>query len=135
VNLGVQPGLSRIIRSVDGAKTEVDLGGANLTDFRRNLWLQEEDQDISEYAVMLAVILVLVIATIRVVGTSANNVFSATASSIGQQGLNYNPLQQTGLNVAGYSWPRDCPVLYTGLSQSHRADVPRCSGQLTIETT
>jgi hypothetical protein len=39
---------------------------------------------------MLAVILVLVIATIRVVGTSANNLFSATASSMGQQGLNYN---------------------------------------------
>jgi hypothetical protein len=84
---------------------------------------------------MLAVILVLVIATIRVVGTSANNVISATAGSIGQQGLNYNPLQQTGLNVAGYPWARDCPARYTGLSQSHRADVPRNSGQLTIETT
>jgi Flp pilus assembly pilin Flp len=102
VSLGVQRGLSRIIRSVDGAKTEVDLGGANLTDFLRNLWSQEEDQDIAEYAVMLTVILVLVIATIRVVGTSANNVFSATASSIGQQGLNYNPLQRAVLNVASY---------------------------------
>jgi Flp pilus assembly pilin Flp len=40
-------------------------------------------QDIAEYAVMLAVILVLVVGTIRLVGGSANNVFSATASSIG----------------------------------------------------
>ena len=50
----------------------------------RNLWSQEEGQDIAEYAVMLAVILVLVVGTIRLVGGSANNVFSATASSIGQ---------------------------------------------------
>jgi Flp pilus assembly pilin Flp len=53
-------------------------------DFLRNLWWQEEGQDIAEYAVMLAVILVLVVGTIRLIGTSANNVFSATASSIGQ---------------------------------------------------
>ena len=32
---------------------------------------------------MLAVILVLVVGTIRLIGGSANNVFSATASSIG----------------------------------------------------
>jgi Flp pilus assembly pilin Flp len=59
-------------------------GGANMADFLRNLWWQEEGQDIAEYAVMLAVILVLVVGTIRLIGTSANNVFSATASSIGQ---------------------------------------------------
>ena len=50
----------------------------------RKLWSQEEGQDIAEYAVMLAVILVLVVGTVRLIGTSANNVFSATASSIGQ---------------------------------------------------
>ena len=50
----------------------------------RRLWFQEEGQDIAEYAVMLAVILVLVVGTIRLIGSSANNVFSATASSIGQ---------------------------------------------------
>jgi len=48
----------------------------------RNLWLQEEAQDIAEYAVMLAVILVLVIGTIRLIGSNATNVFSNTASSI-----------------------------------------------------
>jgi Flp pilus assembly pilin Flp len=52
--------------------------------FCRDLWWQEEGQDIAEYAVMLAVILVLVVGTIRLIGGSANNVFSATASSIGQ---------------------------------------------------
>jgi Flp pilus assembly pilin Flp len=39
-------------------------------------------QDIAEYAVMLAVILVIVVGTIRLVGSNANNVFSSVASSI-----------------------------------------------------
>jgi Flp pilus assembly pilin Flp len=50
----------------------------------RKLWLDEEGQDIAEYAVMLAVILVLVVGTIRLIGGSSNNVFSSVASSIGQ---------------------------------------------------
>jgi len=54
-----------------------------MADFRK-LWSREEGQDIAEYAVVLAVILVLVVGTIRLIGTSANNVYSATASSIGQ---------------------------------------------------
>jgi Flp pilus assembly pilin Flp len=46
------------------------------------LWQQEDGQDIAEYAVMLAVILVLVVGTIRLIGSNANNVFSNAASSI-----------------------------------------------------
>ena len=46
------------------------------------LWRHDEGQDIAEYAVMLAVILVLVVGTIRLIGSDANNVFSAAASSI-----------------------------------------------------
>ncbi len=42
----------------------------------------ENGQDIAEYAVMLAVILVLVVGTIRLVGTNANNAFSSVASTI-----------------------------------------------------
>ena len=42
----------------------------------------DEGQDIAEYAVMLAVILVIVVGTIRLVGSNANNVFSSVASSI-----------------------------------------------------
>jgi Flp pilus assembly pilin Flp len=44
--------------------------------------LGDEGQDIAEYAVMLAVILVLVMGTIRLVGGNANNVFSTVASSV-----------------------------------------------------
>jgi Flp pilus assembly pilin Flp len=46
------------------------------------LWRDEGGQDIAEYAVMLAVILVIVIGTIRLIGTNANTVFSQVASSI-----------------------------------------------------
>jgi Flp pilus assembly pilin Flp len=44
--------------------------------------LDDEGQDIAEYAVMLAVILIIVIGTIRLVGTNANTVFSNVASSV-----------------------------------------------------
>ena len=54
----------------------------NTVVFIRELWSQEAGQDIAEYAVMLAVILVLVVGTIRLVGSNANNAFSAVASSI-----------------------------------------------------
>jgi Flp pilus assembly pilin Flp len=50
----------------------------------KGLWSEEQGQDIAEYAVMLAVILVLVVGTVRLIGGSSNNVFSAVASSIGQ---------------------------------------------------
>jgi len=45
-------------------------------------WSDESGQDIAEYAVMLAVILVRVVGTIRLVGTNANNAFSSVASTI-----------------------------------------------------
>ncbi len=52
--------------------------------FFRTLWREEEGQDIAEYAVMLAVILVIVVGTIRLIGGNSNNVFSSVASSISQ---------------------------------------------------
>jgi pilus assembly protein Flp/PilA len=50
--------------------------------FLRQLWSDERGQDIAEYAVMLAVILVIVVGTIRLIGTNANSVFSSVGSSI-----------------------------------------------------
>jgi Flp pilus assembly pilin Flp len=47
-----------------------------------NLWVDDQGQDIAEYAVMLAVILVVVIGTIRLIGSNANNAFSTVASSL-----------------------------------------------------
>jgi Flp pilus assembly pilin Flp len=48
----------------------------------RRLWSEESGQDIAEYAVMLAVILVLVVGTVRLIGTNANSAFSAAASAV-----------------------------------------------------
>ena len=48
----------------------------------QELFHEDGGQDIAEYAVMLAVILVLVVGTIRLVGSNANNAFSAAASAI-----------------------------------------------------
>jgi len=47
-----------------------------------SLWAEEEGQDIAEYAVMLAVILVIVVGTLRLVGSNANTVFSNVASTL-----------------------------------------------------
>jgi Flp pilus assembly pilin Flp len=57
--------------------------GENVTKLLHRLWSEEEGQDIAEYAVMLAVILVIVVGTVRLIGGNANNVFSSVSSSIG----------------------------------------------------
>lgn len=48
----------------------------------KQLWSDEEGQDIAEYSVMLAVILVIVVGTVRMIGSNANNVFSQVGSAI-----------------------------------------------------
>jgi len=50
--------------------------------FSRTLWSNEEGQDIAEYSVMLAVILVIVAGTVRLIGSNAGNVFSNVGSAI-----------------------------------------------------
>ena len=47
-----------------------------------SFWTDDEGQGISEYAVMLAVILVITVSVVRMIGSSANNVFSSLASAI-----------------------------------------------------
>jgi Flp pilus assembly pilin Flp len=56
--------------------------GKAMANIIRRIWTEESGQDIAEYAVMLAVILVLVVGTIRLIGTNANSAFSSVASSI-----------------------------------------------------
>jgi len=53
-----------------------------MSEFIHRIWSEEKGQDIAEYAVMLAVILVLVVGTIRLIGSNANNAFSNVASSL-----------------------------------------------------
>ena len=47
------------------------------------MWNEDEGQDVAEYAVMLAVILVIVIGTVKLIGGKSNNVFSEVASVLG----------------------------------------------------
>jgi len=58
--------------------------GVNVIQTLRQLWAEEQGQDVAEYAVMLAVILVIVIGTVRLIGGNANNVFSSVNSQLGQ---------------------------------------------------
>jgi Flp pilus assembly pilin Flp len=54
----------------------------SMSNLIRKLWSEDAGQDIAEYAVMLAVILVLVVGTVRLIGSNANNAFSSVASSL-----------------------------------------------------
>src|SRR5215472_18797954 len=90
---GGQPGLHGVLTNgkalIAGGQTDAlgsSISGAMMGDpmgkLARRLWGHDEGQDIAEYAVMLAVILVVVVGTIRLVGSSANNAFSSVASSL-----------------------------------------------------
>ena len=46
------------------------------------LWNDDSGQDVAEYAVMLAVILIIVIGTVKLIGGKSNNVFSEVASTL-----------------------------------------------------
>jgi Flp pilus assembly pilin Flp len=69
---------SQVSKGEDGTQSQ----GGTMNDLARNLWTAEEGQDIAEYAVMLAVILVIVVGTLRLIGSNTNNVFSNVASTL-----------------------------------------------------
>jgi Flp pilus assembly pilin Flp len=58
------------------------IGGKQVIKTIRQLWVEESGQDVAEYAVMLAVILVIVIGTVKLIGGNANNVFSQVGSQL-----------------------------------------------------
>jgi Flp pilus assembly pilin Flp len=60
------------------------IGGNQVIKTVRQLWVEESGQDVAEYAVMLAVILVIVIGTVKLIGGNANNVFSQVGSQLAQ---------------------------------------------------
>jgi Flp pilus assembly pilin Flp len=60
------------------------MGGYTVIATIRQLWTEDHGQDVAEYAVMLAVILVIVIGTVRLIGGNANNVFNQVQSSLSQ---------------------------------------------------
>ena len=73
--LASQPPLRLSIENLDERGPTMQIPTLNLS------W-NEEGQDIAEYAVMLAVILIIVFGAIRLIGSNANTVFSQVASAI-----------------------------------------------------
>jgi Flp pilus assembly pilin Flp len=54
----------------------------DMKDVLRNMWRDDEGQDVAEYALMLAVILVVVIGAVRLIGTNASNIFNAASDQL-----------------------------------------------------
>jgi Flp pilus assembly pilin Flp len=54
-----------------------------MLDFFKLLWQDDSGQDIAEYALLLAVILVIVITVVTAIGSNANTIFSKAASQMG----------------------------------------------------
>src|SRR5450755_785294 len=74
--------VSTKFRTVFSLMTDSGPGGEQMSKLMHRLWSEDSGQDIAEYAVMLAVILVLVVGTVRLIGSNSNSVFSQAASSI-----------------------------------------------------
>lgn len=50
------------------------------------VWNNDDAQDIAEYALLLAVILVIVISVVTAIGTNANTIFSKASAGLGTAG-------------------------------------------------
>ena len=74
--------VSRLCGPASSDRLPAFLGREPVNRFFEVLWSDESGQDIAEYAVMLAVILVIVVGTIRLIGSNANTVFSQVGSAI-----------------------------------------------------
>jgi Flp pilus assembly pilin Flp len=46
------------------------------------VWRDDRGQDIAEYALMLAVVLLLVVASVSAIGTNANTIFNSVATHL-----------------------------------------------------
>jgi Flp pilus assembly pilin Flp len=53
-----------------------------MNEITRKMWTNDQGQDIAEYALMLAVILVIVVGVVSSIGTQANTIFSEVASAL-----------------------------------------------------
>jgi Flp pilus assembly pilin Flp len=53
-----------------------------VADSLRKLWSDDRGQDIAEYALMLTVILLIVVAAVTAIGTNANTIFNSVAGRL-----------------------------------------------------
>jgi Flp pilus assembly pilin Flp len=83
VDRGSRTKLHQICRDRSACQPDLKPGRAEIKGhLYRLLWFGENGQDIAEYAVMLAVILVIVVGTVQLIGSHANSIFSSVASSL-----------------------------------------------------
>lgn len=47
-------------------------------------WFEDEGQDVAEYAIMLAVLLILALSATALIGTNSNQVFSSVSNFLAQ---------------------------------------------------
>lgn len=52
--------------------------------FAGKKWLEDQGQDVAEYAIMLAVLLVIAVSAIALIGTNTNQVFSSVSDFMAQ---------------------------------------------------
>ena len=53
-----------------------------MCDYLNRLWADDDGQDVAEYAVMLAVVLVIVVGTIQAISSNASTIFSQVGSAM-----------------------------------------------------
>jgi Flp pilus assembly pilin Flp len=86
--LGTQNSIHRHLSIVHSSRLSAtslqDSPAAEAYSFRdyELVWNQDDGQDIAEYAVMLAVVLVILVGTVRLIGANASNIFSSVGSAI-----------------------------------------------------
>jgi Flp pilus assembly pilin Flp len=85
MNLFTPTGMFREVQVAGVAWSEENMKYFRKTLWSNELWSNEDGQDVAEYSIMLAVILVIVVGTVRLIGSNAGNVFSLVGSSISSQ--------------------------------------------------
>ncbi|HUR37735.1 MAG TPA: hypothetical protein VM009_07950 [Terriglobales bacterium] len=54
-----------------------------MTQLLNSIWKDDDGQDVAEYALMLAVILVVVFGAVQAIGTNANTIFTTAGDDLG----------------------------------------------------
>ena len=71
-----------IIRTNVNKNTNIDSGGEGMRNMMRHLWQDEEGQDLTEYALLMALVALVAITTMQTLGSAISNVFSNAASTM-----------------------------------------------------
>jgi Flp pilus assembly pilin Flp len=79
--MGRLPQIDSILRQ-SGLRRDTEQVTRKMKELLRSIIQDDSGQDIAEYAIMLAVILIIVVGTVKLIGSNANSTFSNVASSL-----------------------------------------------------